>query len=47
MTKWAIVCRSVPIYLGQLTVVELSVHVFEEGNALFRNGVEPFVDGLS
>ena len=47
MTKWAFVYRGVPISLGQFVVVEMSLQEFEEGNALFRDGIEPFVSGLS
>jgi len=47
VTKWAFVCRGVSISLGQFAVVELSVHEFEEGNALLGKGVKPFVNGMS
>ena len=47
VTKWAFVRGGLPISLGQFAVVELSMHEFEEGGALLRNGVEPFVNGLA
>jgi len=39
MAEKAVVSGVVPISLGQFAVVDLSVHAFEEGNALFGKGV--------
>ena len=37
----------VPVSFDQFAVVELSVHKFEEDNALLGDGVKPFVNGMS